>query len=103
MYMLGVGLAKTNLNFYPVNMGPTSICSLGRICYLCRSRKSALTSLNSGNKNVALRHARALKLAAESREKCATLLNRVEEVLHVIANAESTKKVPFSIKYNILY
>ena len=58
-----------------------------------RSRKSALASLNSGNKNVALRHMRALKLANESREKCCTLLNRVEEVLNVIANAESTKKV----------
>ncbi|KAF3436620.1 hypothetical protein FNV43_RR23712 [Rhamnella rubrinervis] len=63
-----------------------------------RLRKSAVTSLNSGNKNVALRHARALKLATESREKCATLLNRVEEVLNVIANAESTKKVSEAIR-----
>lgn len=60
---------------------------------LCRSRKSALTSLQSGNKTVALRHARQLKLAKESREKCTSLLNRVEEVLCVIENAESTKKV----------
>lgn len=82
-------------------MGPTSICSLGQVCYLCRSRKSALTSLSLGNKNIALRHARALKLATDSREKCATLLNRVEEVLHVIANAESTKKVPASL--NIIF
>lgn len=52
-----------------------------------------MTSLNSGNKNIALRHVKALKLANESREKCATFLNRVEEVLDVITNAESTKKV----------
>ncbi|PON43247.1 Snf7 family [Parasponia andersonii] len=63
-----------------------------------RSRKSAVASLNSGNKNVALRHMRALKLANESREKCVTLLNRVEEVLTVIGNAESTKKVTEAIK-----
>ncbi|XP_048333796.2 uncharacterized protein LOC125423484 [Ziziphus jujuba] len=67
-----------------------------------RSRKSALTSLSLGNKNIALRHARALKLATDSREKCATLLNRVEEVLHVIANAESTKKVSEAIHIGAL-
>lgn len=59
----------------------------------CRSRKSALASLNSGNRHAALRHMRAFKLANENREKCESLLNRVEEVLNVIANAESTKKV----------
>lgn len=58
-----------------------------------RSRKSALASLKSGNKKVALRHAREIKLSNESREKCSLLLNRVEEVLRVIADAESTKKV----------
>ncbi|XP_062084861.1 uncharacterized protein LOC133790988 isoform X3 [Humulus lupulus] len=63
-----------------------------------RSRKSAIASLNSGNKNVALRHMRALKLANNSREKCTTLLNRVEEVLTVIGNAESTKKVTEAIR-----
>ncbi|KAK1559243.1 hypothetical protein Q3G72_012316 [Acer saccharum] len=62
------------------------------------SRKSALASLQSGNKKVALRHARQLKLATESREKCTSLLNRVEEVLNVIANAESTKKVSEAIQ-----
>uniref|UniRef100_A0A2P2IHC0 Charged multivesicular body protein 7 n=2 Tax=Rhizophora mucronata TaxID=61149 RepID=A0A2P2IHC0_RHIMU len=62
------------------------------------SRKLAIASLNSGNKTTALRHARLLKLASESREKCTSLLNRVEEVLNVIANAESTKKVSEAIK-----
>ncbi|KAK7820515.1 charged multivesicular body protein 7 [Quercus suber] len=62
------------------------------------SRKTALAFLHSGNKKVALRHARELKLANESREKCASFLNRVEEVLSVIANAESTKKVSEAIQ-----
>ncbi|XP_044493257.1 charged multivesicular body protein 7 [Mangifera indica] len=62
------------------------------------SRKSALTSLQSGNKTVALRHAKQLKLAKESREKCTSLLNRVEEVLCVIENSESTKKVSEAIQ-----
>ncbi|XP_062178199.1 uncharacterized protein LOC133883036 [Alnus glutinosa] len=61
------------------------------------SRKSALASLSSGNKKAALRHARELKLATEAREKCISLLSRVEEVLSVIANAESTKKVSEAI------
>lgn len=61
-------------------------------------RKSALACLNSGNKKVALRHARELKLANESREKCATFLNRVVEVLDFIANAELTKKVSEAIQ-----
>ncbi|KAK2649852.1 hypothetical protein Ddye_017341 [Dipteronia dyeriana] len=62
------------------------------------SRKSALASLQSGDKKVALRHARQLKMATESREKYTSLLNRVEEVLNVIANAESTKKVSEAIQ-----
>ncbi|KAF7804981.1 charged multivesicular body protein 7 [Senna tora] len=57
------------------------------------SRKSALASLHSGNRKLALRYARELKLATQSREKCSSLLNRVEEVLGIIADAESTKKV----------
>jgi len=58
-----------------------------------RLRKSALASLQSGNKKLALNYARELKLVTQSREKCSSLLNRVEEVLSVIADAESTKKV----------
>lgn len=61
-------------------------------------RKLALASLQSGNKKVALKHARELKLSSESREKCTTLLNRVEEVLRVIADAESSKKVSEAIQ-----
>ncbi|PIA60623.1 hypothetical protein AQUCO_00300257v1 [Aquilegia coerulea] len=62
------------------------------------SRNSALAFIKSGNRQVALRHARQMKLTSESREKCATLLNRVEEVLGVITNAESTKKVSEAIQ-----
>lgn len=60
---------------------------------LCRSRKSALASLKSGNKKLALRYAREIKIANENREKCTSQLSRVEEVISVIADAESTKKV----------
>ncbi|KAG7566541.1 Snf7 family [Arabidopsis suecica] len=63
-----------------------------------KSKKSALASLKSGHRKVALRHARELKLATESREKCTSLLNRVEEVLNSIADSESTKMVSEAIK-----
>ncbi|KFK35392.1 hypothetical protein AALP_AA5G279200 [Arabis alpina] len=62
------------------------------------SKKSALASLKSGHKKVALRHARELKLATQSREKCTSLLNRVEEVLNTITDSESTKMVSEAIK-----
>lgn len=57
------------------------------------SRKSAVASLHSGNRKLALRYARELKLVTQSREKCSSLLNRVEEVYGVIVDAESTKTV----------
>ncbi|KAL2345545.1 hypothetical protein Fmac_006830 [Flemingia macrophylla] len=56
-------------------------------------RKSALASLHSGNKKLALNYVREMKLVTNSREKCSSLLSRVEEVLGIIADAESTKKV----------
>ncbi|XP_012083024.1 uncharacterized protein LOC105642715 isoform X2 [Jatropha curcas] len=62
------------------------------------SRKLALASLKSGNKKMALRHAREMKLASENREKCTSLLNRVDGVLNIIMNAESTKKVTEAIQ-----
>ncbi|KAL8544743.1 hypothetical protein ACS0TY_005102 [Phlomoides rotata] len=58
-----------------------------------KSRNLALVSLKCGNKIVALRHTKELKLASQSRERCTALLNRVEQVLQVIADAESSKKV----------
>lgn len=62
------------------------------------SRSSAMTSLSSGNRTTSLRHVREMKLASQNREKCAALLSRVEEVLDIIANAESTKKVTEAIQ-----
>lgn len=53
----------------------------------------ALSSHKSGNKQVAYRYIRQVKLFSESRAKCISFLERVEEVLGLIANAESTKKV----------
>ncbi|XP_030539703.1 charged multivesicular body protein 7 isoform X1 [Rhodamnia argentea] len=63
-----------------------------------KTRSLAAASLKAGNKKVALRYARELKLASESREKCAALLNRVEEVLQIVSDAESTKKVSEAIQ-----
>ncbi|KAL0459841.1 UNVERIFIED_CONTAM: hypothetical protein Slati_0611300 [Sesamum latifolium] len=61
-------------------------------CYQ-KNRNSALASLKSGNKQVALRYAKELKTASQSRERCMGLLDRVEKVLQVITDAESSKKV----------
>ncbi|EYU23567.1 hypothetical protein ABFS82_04G148200 [Erythranthe guttata] len=63
-----------------------------------KSRNSALASLKSGNKKIALRYAKELKLTTQSRERCTSLLDRVEEVLQVITDAESSKKVSEAIK-----
>ncbi|CAA7030564.1 unnamed protein product [Microthlaspi erraticum] len=62
------------------------------------SRKSALASLKSGHRKVALRHVRELKLGTQSRETCTSLLNRVEEVLNTISDSESAKMVSEAIK-----
>ncbi|KAK4379791.1 hypothetical protein RND71_001653 [Anisodus tanguticus] len=63
-----------------------------------RSRASALASLKLGNKQVALKCTREMKLASLSREKCTTLLNRVEEILAVIADAEASKEIAEAIR-----
>ncbi|KAM7521363.1 hypothetical protein LguiA_011265 [Lonicera macranthoides] len=63
-----------------------------------RSRKLALASLRSGNKIIARRHASVLKLSSQSRGKCTALLNRVEEVLRVIDDTESSKEVSEAIQ-----
>lgn len=63
-----------------------------------RSRKSALAALGTGDKKLALRIARQLKLASESREKLTPFINRVEEVLRAITDAESANKVSEAIQ-----
>ncbi|KAG8389635.1 hypothetical protein BUALT_Bualt02G0249500 [Buddleja alternifolia] len=62
------------------------------------ARNLALASLKSENKRAALRYAKELKLASLSRERCTALLDRVEKVLQVIADAESSKKVSEAIQ-----
>ncbi|XP_010909481.2 uncharacterized protein [Elaeis guineensis] len=62
------------------------------------SRKMALASFKAGNKQTAYRHIRQSKLLSESRAKCTSLLERVEVVLGVITDAESTKKVSEAIQ-----
>ncbi|KAJ0980042.1 hypothetical protein J5N97_015516 [Dioscorea zingiberensis] len=62
------------------------------------SRKMALSSLKLGNRQVAYRYIRQAKMFSESRAKCISFLERVEEVLSLIANAESTKKVSEAIQ-----
>ncbi|CAA7405771.1 unnamed protein product [Spirodela intermedia] len=62
------------------------------------SRKSALASFKSGNRPAAYGHIRRTKLLASSREKCASLFDRVEEVLGIINQAESTKKASEAIQ-----
>lgn len=63
-----------------------------------RLRTAALAALRSGDKKLALRNARQLKLASESREKLVSFSNRVEEVLRFITDADSAKKVSEAIQ-----
>lgn len=72
------------------------------VIFIYRLRISALAALKSGDKKLALRNARQLKLASESREKLTSLFNRVEEVLRAITDAESAKKV-LCLKNKTLY
>uniref|UniRef100_A0A0D9UZU2 Charged multivesicular body protein 7 n=1 Tax=Leersia perrieri TaxID=77586 RepID=A0A0D9UZU2_9ORYZ len=65
------------------------------------SRRRALLSFKSGDKQAAYRYARQSKLFSESRKRCTPLLERVEEVISLIANAETTKKVNEAIKISI--
>lgn len=58
-----------------------------------KSRNLALASLKQGNKKLALRYAKELKLASQSRERCSALLDQVEKVLQAITDAESSKEV----------
>ncbi|XP_073037831.1 uncharacterized protein [Primulina eburnea] len=63
-----------------------------------KTRNSALAFLKSGNKIVALKYAKELKQVSLSREKCTALLERVEKVIQVIADAESSKMVSEAIQ-----
>lgn len=58
-----------------------------------KSRNLALASLREGNKKLALRYTKELKLASQSRERCLALSDQVERVLQAVMDAESSKKV----------
>jgi charged multivesicular body protein 7 len=80
------------------------------IVLLCKKKKSydssrrrALASFKSGDKQGAYRYVRQSKVFSQSRNRCTQLLERVEEVISLIASAESTKKVQYFITMYILY
>lgn len=52
-----------------------------------------MLALKSGDKKGALRHARRLKVLTTSKGKCETFVDRIDEVLTSIADAEATRKV----------
>jgi hypothetical protein len=53
----------------------------------------ALIANKVGDKQIALRHVRYLKIGLDGKAKCTGFMDRVEEVLGMISDAESTKKV----------
>lgn len=59
----------------------------------CSSRAATALALKSGDKKGALRHARRLKVLTTSKGKCETFMDRIDEVLTSIADAEATRKV----------
>lgn len=65
------------------------------------SRRRALISFKAGDKQAAYRYVRQSKLFSESRNRCIPLLERVEEVISLIASAESTKQVYEAIQVGI--
>lgn len=52
-----------------------------------------MVSFKSGDKQSAYRYVRQSKLFSESRKRFTPLLERIEEVISLIASAETTKKV----------
>ena len=70
--------------------------------YYHSSRRRALSSFKSGDKQGAYHYVRQSKVFSQSRNRCTQLLERVEEVISLIAIAESTKKVRFFTNVYIL-
>jgi charged multivesicular body protein 7 len=58
----------------------------------------ALIANKVGDKQIALRHVRYLKIGLDGKAKCTGFMDKVEEVLGMISNAESTKKVSEAIQ-----
>ncbi|XP_002989143.2 charged multivesicular body protein 7 [Selaginella moellendorffii] len=55
-------------------------------------------AVGAKDKRVALRHLRSMKVLASSRDKCADLMARIQEILDAISDAEATKKVSEAIQ-----
>ncbi|KAJ7523125.1 hypothetical protein O6H91_18G038700 [Diphasiastrum complanatum] len=54
---------------------------------------SAAVAVKRGNKHIAWRHLRCMKILSRSRDNCANFSQKIEEVLAIISDAETTKKV----------
>lgn len=63
-----------------------------------KSKSLALIANKAGDKQTALRHVRYLKIALDGKAKCTGFMDKVEEVLGMISDAESTKKVSEAIQ-----
>lgn len=58
-----------------------------------RARNSVIKSSKAGFKREALRYVRSMKLLQLSRDQCAGSMDKIDHVLSLIADAETTKKV----------
>jgi len=85
-----------------INAGAEIILLCKKISY-DSSRRRALASFKSGDKQGAYRYVRQSKVFSQSRNRCTQLLERVEEVISLIAIAESTKKVRYFLQMYIFY
>ncbi|KAG0593357.1 hypothetical protein KC19_1G323400 [Ceratodon purpureus] len=65
------------------------------------ARAATMLALKSGDKKVALRQARRLKVLTTSKGKCETFIDRIDEVLTSVADAESTRKVADALKVGV--
>lgn len=84
----------------------TAGADIGLLCkkiFYDSSRRRALAFFKSRDKQAAYRYVRQSTLFSQSRSRCMQLLERVEEVISLIASAESTKKVPYLLQMYILY
>lgn len=63
-----------------------------------KSKSLALIANKTGDKQTALRHVRYLKIGLDGKAKCTGFMYKVEEVLGMISDAESTKKVSEAIQ-----
>ncbi|CAK9868737.1 unnamed protein product [Sphagnum jensenii] len=62
------------------------------------SRASTVRAIKAGDKQAALRHARRWKTLNSSKEQCGNFMDRIDEVLTSIADAEATQKVTDAVK-----